>query len=284
MTERLSDVVTQIQNIRQLEAVVTAMRGIAASRAQQGRALLPGIKAYTDIVSTAIGQAVSLRLAVPGGLGQPRAIRRGLILFCAEQGFAGAFSERVLNTVLRELAGTTIFLVGGRGAVVASERGIRPSWTASMPTHLDNIPRFANRLADAVYQHVAAGTVTAVDIVFARSSSRDIIDVARQSLLPIDLERLARPRQYGPALTTLAPGILLERLASEYVYAQLCEAAMHTFVSENEARTRAMSSAKKNIELKLTGLWRLEHHIRQEEITTEVTELAAGTQAVPRSH
>ena len=37
MAERLADIVTQIQNMRQLEAVVTAMRGIAASRAQQAR-------------------------------------------------------------------------------------------------------------------------------------------------------------------------------------------------------------------------------------------------------
>jgi hypothetical protein len=42
MAERLADVVAQIQNVRQLEAVVTAMRGIAASRAQQGRSLLAG--------------------------------------------------------------------------------------------------------------------------------------------------------------------------------------------------------------------------------------------------
>lgn len=35
MAERLADIVAQIQNVRQLEAVVTAMRGIAASRAQK---------------------------------------------------------------------------------------------------------------------------------------------------------------------------------------------------------------------------------------------------------
>ena len=35
MAERLADIVTQTQNVRQLAAVVTAMRGIAASRAQK---------------------------------------------------------------------------------------------------------------------------------------------------------------------------------------------------------------------------------------------------------
>ena len=45
---------------RQLEAVVTAMRGIAASRAQQSRSPLGGIEAYTDVISRTIGRALSL--------------------------------------------------------------------------------------------------------------------------------------------------------------------------------------------------------------------------------
>ena len=57
---RLADIVRQIQSVRQLEAVVTAMRGIAASRAQKGRSLLPGIDAYSKAISRAIGQALTL--------------------------------------------------------------------------------------------------------------------------------------------------------------------------------------------------------------------------------
>src|SRR5271167_2294534 len=91
MAERLADIVTQIENVRQLEAVVTAMRGIAASRAQKGRSLLAGIDAYSKVISRAIGQALSL--LGPDMVNTPplRPVKRGLILFCAEQGFAGAF-------------------------------------------------------------------------------------------------------------------------------------------------------------------------------------------------
>ena len=60
MTERLADIITQIQNVQQLGAVVTAMRGIAASRAQKGRSLLAGIEAYTDVISHAIGTGIGL--------------------------------------------------------------------------------------------------------------------------------------------------------------------------------------------------------------------------------
>jgi F-type H+-transporting ATPase subunit gamma len=81
MVDRLVDIVTQIQNVRQLEAVVAAMRGIAASRAQKGRSLLGGIDSYSKLISRAIGQALSL---LPPDMMTTRPLRpakRGLILF-----------------------------------------------------------------------------------------------------------------------------------------------------------------------------------------------------------
>jgi F-type H+-transporting ATPase subunit gamma len=279
MADRLADIVTQIQNVRQLEAVVTAMRGIAAARAQRGRSLLAGIDAYSQVISRAIGQALSLlpadqTLAPPLG----RA-RRGLVLFCAEQGFAGAFSERVLDAAAGDLDRAITLLVGTRGAVVANERGIKPAWSAPMPTQVDAIPTFANLLADALYGYVAGARISKVDIVFSRVAAGGGTQIDRHSLLPIDFGRFARSVDTLAPLTTLTPRLLLERLAVEYVYAQLCEAAMHAFAAENEARMMAMTAAKTNIGTKLAGLSQRERQLRQEEITTEIVELAAGAEA-----
>jgi F-type H+-transporting ATPase subunit gamma len=280
MAERLADVAAQIQNVRQLEAVVTAMRGIAASRAQQGRSLLAGIEAYTQVVSAAIGQALSL--APHDGTAPSRAAgdRRGLIVFCAEQGFAGAFSERVLESVKDDLSGATVFLIGTRGRTVAEERGVRTAWRTEMTTQAGGIPGLANRIADALYERVADGAVARVDVVYSQAHAGGGVAVERRSLLPIDLARFPHQARNYPPLTTLAPPVLLERLAAEYVYAQLCDAAMHAFTAENEARMMAMAAAKTNIEMKLTGLSQREHQLRQEEITTEIIELAAGAEAL----
>jgi F-type H+-transporting ATPase subunit gamma len=279
MAERLADIVAQIQNVRQLESVVTAMRGIAASRAQQGRALLAGIEAYTRVISAAIGQALSLVPSDGPAPTRQRQPHHGLIVFCAEQGFAGGFSERVLDTVKDELAGATVFLIGTRGIAVAEEHGLRPAWRTPMATSAGAIPGLANRIADALYVHVADGSVIDVDVAFSHTRSGSGIHIDRHSLLPVDLARFPRQVRNHPPLTTLAPAVLLERLAAEYVYAQVCEAAMHAFAAENEARMMAMAAAKTNIESKLGGLSQREHQLRQEEITTEIVELAAGAEA-----
>ena len=279
MAERLADIVSQIRNVRQLHAVVTAMRGIAASRAQQSRALLAGIEAYAKVIAGAIGEAVSLLPSeerTSPSLGSPG---HGLILFCAEQGFAGAFTERVLDAA-GDLEGASVFLVGTKGATVAGERGIRPAWSAPMATHVGTVPGFANRLADALYANIVAAPLTRVEILFSRAAPGGGIEVARRSLLPLDTRAFPRPIQAQPPLTTLAPPILLERLAAEYVYAQICEAAMQAYAAENEARMMAMTSARTNIETRLTALAQRERQLRQEEITTEIVELAAGADAL----
>jgi F-type H+-transporting ATPase subunit gamma len=283
MAERLADVVTQIHNVRQLEAVVTAMRGIAASRAQQSRSLLAGIEAYADVMSRTIGRALSLLPPDFATTSLRRRAKRGLILFCAEQGFAGAFSERVLDAAVNDIGDATSLIVGTRGVGIAHERGIKPVWSAPMAAHVDAIPGFANRLSDALYGYVASGAVAEVDIVFPRWLSGRGIQIDRHSLLPIDFQRFAQPVEQQAPLTTLAPQPLLDRLAAEYLSAQLCEAAVHAFEAENEARTMAMASAKTNIETKLVGLSQRERQLRQEEITTEIIELATGAEALSQA-
>jgi F-type H+-transporting ATPase subunit gamma len=58
---------------------------------------------------------------------------------------------------------------------------------------------------------------------------------------------------------------------------------VHAFEAENEARTMAMASAKTNIETKLVGLSQRERQLRQEEITTEIIELATGAEALSQA-
>lgn len=278
MAERLADVVTKIHNVRQLGAVVTALRGIAASRAQSGRSLLAGIQAYTEVISLSIGQALNLLPADGAASVEHANTKRGLILFCAEQGFAGAFSERVFDAAGADLKQATVLVVGTRGAAVAAERGIKPDWSAAMTTRVEGIPGFANELAEVLYRFVARGLVSKVDIFFSRSAS-GTFRIDHHSVLPIDFGRFRRPVQAQAPLITLPSQLLLERLAAEYVYAQLCQAALHAFVAENDARMIAMVAAKNNTETTLAGLVHRERQLRQEEITTEIVELAAGAQA-----
>lgn len=280
MTERLANVSTQIRHIQQLEAVVTALRSIAASHAQQARSRLAGIEAYSAIVSRAIGQALPLLPSDYRPDGQRPRQRIGLILFCAEQGFAGAFSERILDAAGADRAAAMAFLIGTRGLVIARERGLPPAWSTPMASHADAVPALANEIADALYVRITSGALSTIQMIVPRSTPAGTVRIDRHSLLPLDVARFAGASETAPPLTTLKPQDLIERLTAEYIYARLCEAAMHAYEAENQARMMTMTAARHNIEARLAALTQRAQQLRQEEITNEIVELAAGAEVL----
>jgi F-type H+-transporting ATPase subunit gamma len=277
MTERLADINARIGGIGQLRAVVNAMRGIAAARAQQARSQLTAVDSYAATIAVAIGRALALGAATrPGAVRQ--STRPALVLFCAEQGFAGAFSERVLNAVGADLATSELFLIGTRAGVVAAERDITASWKIPMPSHSLGIPKLADTIAEALYTRIVTGEIDRLHAIFSERQPGHGIEVKHRQLFPFDMRQFP-PSNANAPLLNLAPEALLSELTADYLHAQLCNAALHAFAAENEARMEAMAAAHNQIERQLSELQATQRHVRQEEITAEIIELAAGETA-----
>jgi F-type H+-transporting ATPase subunit gamma len=281
VTEPLADIANRIHGVHQLDAVVGAMRGIAATRAQQSRGLLPGIRSYADLIAQAIAQA--LRLLPPYRAAPRVAAADALILFGAEGGFVGAFGDRMLEAARDVPTTTRLFLIGTRGARQAEERRLRPVWHTAMAAHVGSVPAVAARIAEALYRLLPDAGVSRVAVMFPMWTPGAGLVVERRSLLPLDPRHFAALPPGDAPLISLPPTLLLERLVEEYVYAQLCEAAMHAFAAENEARAAAMVRARTNVETMLGDLEAEERRLRQEAITAEVIELRGGdSQSTPR--
>ena len=278
MTLRLADIGARIEGVEQLDAVVNAMRGIAAARAQQARAQVEAVDSYAATIATAIGRALALMPSPP----RRDAAEQGppaLIVFTAEQGFAGAFSERVLASLGDDLATSMLFLIGTRGASVLAERRIEPGWRGAMPSHSAGIPKLADQISEALYARIAKGEIVKLDVAFSQWELGHAARIQRLRLLPLDLTGFLTSVQAYPPLHNLAPADLLAGLTADYLHAQLCHAALHAFAAENQARMEAMAAARDQIARQLADLRAKERMVRQEEITAEVIELAAGAAA-----
>jgi len=287
VTERLSDVEARIGTVRQLAAVIAAMRGVAAARSREARERLDGIRAFAQVIASAIGQALAF-LPHAERASRPRretdAETEAVIALCAEQGFAGAFSERVLNVALsrsevKQAGQRTLLLVGDRGLMVANERGLVVDWSIPMVAHVGQVAGLASRIVEALYERLEAGRVARVRVVHAVPGPSLAVQIVEKTVLPFDFGRFPLSPKAVTPLLTLSPSVLLARLAEEYVFAELCEAVMLSFAAENEARMRAMMAARTNVTNKLDQLLARSRQIRQEEITNEIIELAGGAAA-----
>jgi F-type H+-transporting ATPase subunit gamma len=256
------------------------MRAIAAARAREAHARVKGVRAYAAAVGAAIGQALALtaeRSATPN-----RTERIGgllIIALCAEQGFAGAFNRRVLEVVERLMkAGGSdrreLLLFGSGGLAAAEERGLRVGWNSAMVAHVDEVGALADRVTEQLYARLESGRAARVTIVHATPGFGEI-RVVERAVAPFDFARFPEARNHAPPTVTIPPPLLLAELAEEYVFAELCEAITLSLAAENEARMRAMTSAKTNVAKMLDDLVARSRQLRQEEITDEIIELVA---------
>jgi F-type H+-transporting ATPase subunit gamma len=275
---RVAQIGARIEGMRQLGAVVNAMRGIAAARAQQAHNQLTAVETYAATIAGAIGRALGL---APVSTASPprRPGRLALVVFCAEQGFAGAFSERVLDGVGPDLSKATLFLVGARGVAIAAERGLAVTWSAPLPSHSPGIPKLADAVAQALYARIAAGEIDRLEVVFTQRPPGQGLSLQRVALFPFDAARFPPPKGADAPLVNLAPQILIPALTADYLHAELCSAALHAFAAENETRMETMAAARDQVGRELATLQARQRLVRQEEITAEVIELAAGEEA-----
>lgn len=292
MADRLRDLERMIESIQQLSAIVSAYRGIAAARLREAEDRLAGVRGYAESIGGAIGLALGMAAEREGlgqALGQTGASRDRppgshlVITLCSEQGFVAGFNRQVLDQAeaalaAPPLAGARLILVGSRGLALAEERALTVDWSAPMAAHAEEVAGLGNRLADALYERIEQHGVTRVSIVHAVPGKHEA-EVTTRSLLPFDFGRFAV--RTGPIvpIIDLPFAQLVVQLAEEYVFAELCEAVMLSYAAENQARMMAMLAVRGNVRDRLGALQAQARRMRQEEITAEVVELAAGAQA-----
>jgi len=276
MTERLADISARIESIGQLGAVVNAMKGIAAARAHTARTQLEAVDSYAATIAAVMSSALGPE-AVSSGELRPTPVKTGILVFCAEQGFAGAFSERVLDSIGAAPDPETLFLIGTRGLSIAAVRGIVPVWNAAMPSRTPGIPKLADRITRAIYDAVGAGRIDSLDVIFTGLKSGRPT-VMRQALFPINLSDLPTAAFENP-LMQLPVGELIDSLGADYFHALVCRTALHAFAAENDARLEAMSAAGSQIARELEAFQATLRRVRQEAITAEIIELGTGAAA-----
>jgi F-type H+-transporting ATPase subunit gamma len=271
--KRTEDIEARLDNIRQVEGIVGALRAIAAAHQQEARRHLDAVRNYEATVAAALARALGDQPA-PAARTGGRAL---LIVVGAAQGFSGDFGERIAQAALA--SGTSdcdLIIVGLRTLQALSDRpgAGQILWSTEMAPHAAEIPALASRIADVAFASIAQSSHARVGILFAAALAKGPRLVRRQ-LVPFDFSRFPPAGNHAP-LATLARDELLAALAEEYVFTEICDALMLGFAAESAARAAAMARAQTNIRRISSDLTRAFRQARQEQMTTEVIELTGS--------
>jgi F-type H+-transporting ATPase subunit gamma len=278
MEQRAADIQARLATVSSFGELVGAMQGVAAARAEHARQLIAGTNAYAHTVVDAMGQALALLPPDAGSSWHTPGQQPLWILFCAEQAFNGGLSERVFAAA-PQAHGARVFLLGAQGIRLAPIQGIAPEWSGPLIAHADGVVAASDRLQAALAQSLAREPASSVQLVYTEVGDTNRLEVVCHRLLPLELGSLP-PATGATPVIHLTPQRLLDDLTDEYVSAELAQALLHSHAAENISRLQAMAAARDNVAHMADELAAQARRLRQEAITEEIVELAAGLQAL----
>ena len=279
----------RIRSVKSTQKITKAMELIAASRINRARRAVESARPYAVAITEVLSSlAVSSEVGDHPLIAPHESVKRvGIIIVTSDRGLAGAYNTNVLRRAERLAAQER---EAGREVVIYSlgrkaetyfryrQQPIAETWTG-----IADQPRFASacEVGDKVMEAYSQGDLDRVWLVYTnfKSSMTQISAAAR--ILPVEPREFEGGSAY-PAQIMFEPGPddilteLIPRYVQHRIYAGLLEGA----ASEHASRQRAMKAATDNAGDIIEDLTREANRARQAAITTEISEIVGGAEAL----
>jgi F-type H+-transporting ATPase subunit gamma len=279
----------RIRSVRSTQQITRSFELIAASRITRARNQVEAARPYASMVVRVIADLTTqTQLSSHPLLTQrPEPRRVGVLVIASDRGLAGAYNTNVLRRAERLIGEETgagrevdLYSIGRRAEVYFRFRGLAPShqWTG-----MSDRPRYADaeEVARNVTDAYVAGTVDRLWMVYTDFRSALVQVSSTAKLLPVDPAQFAGGQAYPPEFEFEPdPDSILEQLIPRYVEQQVYAGLLESAASEHASRQRAMKSATDNAGDLIEDLTREANRARQASITTEISEIVGGAEAL----
>ena len=279
----------RISSVKSTQQITRAMKMVSAAklrRAQEGiHAARPYARKMREVVTAVAGRAGSDAHPL---LTAREAKKLALLVVTSDRGLCGSFNSGLTRAVYRflnehrgEYEEITLFVVGRKGRDFFRRREI--PIRRELLGVLGSVSRHhAETIANDLIGGFLAGEFDEVQIAFNEFRSA-ISQVTRfEKLFPIALEK-DEGEAGGVGIDYLyEPGQkeILASLLPKYVETQIFRVLLESVAGEHGARMTAMDSATNNSVDMIARLTLQMNRARQATITTELTEIVSGAEAL----
>ncbi|HEX5672296.1 MAG TPA: F0F1 ATP synthase subunit gamma [Acidimicrobiia bacterium] len=284
----LRDTRRRIRSVQATQKITRAMELIAASRIPKAIGRVVASKPYTAKLIEVIQNVGGVSGSVAHMLLASRDVRHvGIVVVSSDRGLAGAYASTIIRMaeqriidLRREGKEVRIFAIGKKAQTYFRYRGYRISrvflGVTDTPGYGD-----ARAVANVVMEAYVSEEVDRVEAYFTRFQSALTQVPTRYDLLPIE----PPGGTTGPAVAYSyepSPEEILDRLLPRYVEAVIFNMLLEASASEHSARRRAMKAATDNADDLIRVLTVAANRARQAEITTEISEIVGGAEALTK--
>lgn len=282
----------RIRSVQSTMKITRSFELIAASRIVKAQQRVTASQPYTRKMAEVVRNVAAVSGGAKHSLLEVRPVLcAGVLVVTSDRGLAGAYNSNVLRLgesrlIEHKKAGTDarVYVVGKKAQSYFRYRGyhIEKAFlgVTDAPGYGD-----ARAIANVLMNDYAEATIDSVEVFTTRYLSALTQTATSWPLLPIEPPvATAGSEPTGPIGYTYEPAAeeILGRLLPRYVEATTYGILLDASASEHAARRRAMKAATENAEELVRLLSRQANQARQAEITTEISEIVGGAEALTR--
>jgi F-type H+-transporting ATPase subunit gamma len=281
----LRDIKRRIRSVKNTQQITKAMKLVSASKLRKAQEAMLRARPYALKTKDVMDSLAARCDKDQHPLLNTREVKKVLILLItSDKGLCGGFNSylnRKTNELIKENEGNEIsFLFAGKkGSVFFQNRGFPvvedfSGWTKGYK--FDMSAEISKKLTDVFLEEKA----DKVYIVYNEFKSVIQQEVIAQQLLPVvpgeakesgqEVDYIYEPGQEG----------VLEQLLKMYVETVIHQSFLESIASEHGARMAAMDNASRNAKEMIGQLTLFYNKARQAYITTELTEIVSGAEAL----
>ncbi|WP_327085894.1 F0F1 ATP synthase subunit gamma [Nonomuraea sp. NBC_01738] len=306
MGAQLRHIRARIKSVKSTAKITRAQELIASSRVGKARDRALAAEPYAKEISKAVSALVSHHMKMNHALlnERPDTSRVAVLVLTSDRGFAGGFNHNVIKhgqaltaMLVKQGKEPTFYVVGRKGADWFRFRGreMAGSWTGmSGKPEYATAAEIGQTLIDAFDMPTRDGGVGEVHIVYTEFVTMLTQTPRVTRILPLAVEEVdegdegneadeaesAHPLPKAPYEFDPSAQEVLDELLRKYVRSRVWYLMLSSAAAEHAARRTAMTAATENAHELIDKLTRESNEARQEEITTEITEIAGGAEAL----
>ncbi len=282
----------RIRSLRNTRKITAAMQLVASAKYRKAQAALLRSRPWAERTEELCSRAVAAA-GTAHPLAEPREVRRArVIVASSDRGLCGSFNNRAIGEALRLCA--ELSARGKEVEVVAVGRraldrfAADPAFAASAPPEetRGDAGRTAAALAESAAADFLSKKVDEVWIVYNRFESMLSQRPTSAKLLPAETDPAPAGAEDGrrvapeESLFEPSPAALLDVLLPLRLRARTLLALLESQAGEHGARMAAMDNATRNSGDLIDRLTLMANRARQSAITTELTEIVSGAEAL----
>ena len=279
----------RIKSVKSTKKITRAMELIASSRIVKAQQRMESSNSYIEVLDEIVQELVNL-----GSIGQEESEQGlnkvALIVITSDRGLAGAYNSNILKLaeqkyqeVISSNKEVDLYAIGKKASGYFTYRNINP---ASSYEGITDEPKFENafEVMSSVIESYNNGDLAEVYILYTKYVSALTQNAIVKQLLPLvkaeDNSNEQEIENTGGYSFEPSAEEVLEELIPKYMNATLFGALLNSSTSEHASRMRAMKAATENAEDLVKILTRQSNQARQAEITTEISEIVGGAEAL----